>query len=184
MSQGVCLLDEALNLARQEMAALEDGAYDKAVELAERRGEVTSMAWHMLDDSQAEEYRAHLIELARVQDQLTELATKAHSDIRAQLQRSRLESRRMRGYHRAVGTSAAVMPVRFNDQGRRTRQAYAAPNCLRSSSNVGQANLPAPRAWPCAPLPLWRVCRAHPQARSPASNSVRRAAPLPQYCAA
>ena len=58
MSQGVCLLDEALNLARQEMAALEGGAYDKAVELAERRGEVTSMAWHMLDDSQADEYRA------------------------------------------------------------------------------------------------------------------------------
>ena len=28
MSQGVCLLDEALNLARLEMAALEDGAYD------------------------------------------------------------------------------------------------------------------------------------------------------------
>ena len=103
MNQGVCLLDEALNLARLEMAALEDGAYDRAVELAERRGEVTSMAWHMLDDSQAEEYRAHLIELARVQDLLTELATKAHSDIRAQLQRSRLESRRMRGYHRAVG---------------------------------------------------------------------------------
>lgn len=103
MSQGVCLLDEALNLARQEMAALEDGAYDRAVELAERRGEITSMAWHMLDDSQADEYRAHLIELARMQDHLTELATKAHSDIRSQLQRSRLESQRMRGYHRAVG---------------------------------------------------------------------------------
>ena len=103
MSQGVCLLDEALNLARQEMAALEDGAYDKAVELAERRGEVTSMAWHMLDDNQAAEYRTHLVELARVQDQLTELATRAQNDIRTKLQRSRLESRRLRGYHRAVG---------------------------------------------------------------------------------
>ena len=103
MNQGVCLLDEALNLARLEMAVLEDGAYDRAVELAERRGEVTSMAWHMLEDSQADQYRTHLIELARVQDQLTELATRAHSEIRSQLQRSRLESRRMRGYHRAVG---------------------------------------------------------------------------------
>ena len=103
MNQGVCLLDEALNLARLEMAALEDGAYDRAVELAERRGEVTSMAWHMLEDSQADQYRTHLIELARVQDQLTELATRAHSEIRSQLQRSRLEGRRMRGYHRAVG---------------------------------------------------------------------------------
>ena len=103
MNQGVCLLDEALNLARLEMAALEDGAYDKAVELAERRGEVTSMAWHMLEDSQADQYRAHLMELARMQEQLTELATKAHSEIRSQLQRSRLEGRRMRGYHQAVG---------------------------------------------------------------------------------
>ena len=103
MAQGICLLDQALDLAMQEMTALEDGAYDKAVALAEKRNEITSMAWHMLDDSQADEYRAHLIELARVQDQLTELATKAHSDIRSQLQRSRLEGQRMRGYHRAVG---------------------------------------------------------------------------------
>ena len=43
MNQGVCLLDEALSLARQELAALEDGAYDKAVSFAERRNEVTSM---------------------------------------------------------------------------------------------------------------------------------------------
>lgn len=103
MNQGVCLLDEALNLARLEMAALQDGAYDRAVELAERRGEVTSMAWHMLEDSQAEQYKTHLVELARMQEHLTELATKAHSQIRSQLQRTRLESRRMRGYHRAVG---------------------------------------------------------------------------------
>ena len=46
MGQGLSLLDQALDLARQEMAALEDGAYDRAVELAERRGEITSMAWH------------------------------------------------------------------------------------------------------------------------------------------
>ena len=99
----MALFEERVTFARLEMAALEDGAYDRAVELAERRGEVTSMAWHMLEDSQADQYRTHLIELARVQVQLTELATRAHRVIRSQLQRSRLESRRMRGYHRAVG---------------------------------------------------------------------------------
>lgn len=31
MGQGLSLLDQALDLARQEMAALEDGAYDRAV---------------------------------------------------------------------------------------------------------------------------------------------------------
>ena len=103
MAQGICLLDQALDLAMQEMTALEDGAYDKAVALAEKRNEITSMAWHMLEDSQAEQYKTHLVELARMQEHLTELATKAHSQIRSQLQRTRLESRRMRGYHRAVG---------------------------------------------------------------------------------
>ena len=119
MNQGVCLLDEALNLARLEMAALEDGAYDRAVELAERRGEVTSMAWHMLEDSQADQYRTHLIELARVQDQLTELATRAHSEIRSQLQRSRLESRRMGDTfaQRSTNLSQKVQP--FMEEARR-----------------------------------------------------------------
>ena len=50
MNQGVSLLDEALSLARQEMAALADGAFDRAVELAERRQEVISMAWPVLAD--------------------------------------------------------------------------------------------------------------------------------------
>ena len=55
MSQGLCLLDEALDLARQEMLALEDGAYDRAVELAERRNEVTSMAWHVLESGSTDQ---------------------------------------------------------------------------------------------------------------------------------
>ena len=45
MAQGLSLLDQALDLARQEMNAIEDGAYDQAVILAEKRNEVTSMAW-------------------------------------------------------------------------------------------------------------------------------------------
>ena len=66
MSQGLCLLDEALDLARQEMLALEDGAYDRAVELAERRNEVTSMAWHVLESGSTDQYRNRLIELTRL----------------------------------------------------------------------------------------------------------------------
>lgn len=102
MSQGICLLDEALNLARQEMAALEDGAFERAVELAERRNEVTSMAWNMFEDGQTEQYRGHLVELTRIQDHLTELATRTHDEIKAHLQRSRLEHQRIRGYRKSV----------------------------------------------------------------------------------
>ncbi|MBO5490860.1 MAG: hypothetical protein J5960_05460 [Desulfovibrio sp.] len=93
MSQGMCLLGEALDLARQEATALEDGAYDRAVELAERRNAVTGMAWKLFDDSESEQYMAHL----------TELASRAYNDIKAHLQRTRVERRRMQGYHKSVG---------------------------------------------------------------------------------
>ena len=103
MAQGICLLDQALDLAMQEMTALEDGAYDKAVALAEKRNEITSMAWHMLDGDNVEECRGHLLELNRVQEHLTSLATRARDTLRQELQRSRLERQRMHGYHQALG---------------------------------------------------------------------------------
>ncbi len=103
MSQGLSLLDQALDLARQEMNAIEDGAYDQAVIFAEKRNEVTSMAWYMLEDNRADEYRGHLVELARVQEHLTELATRARDVLRQDLQRSRLERQRMNGYQQSVG---------------------------------------------------------------------------------
>ena len=103
MAHGICLLDQALDLAMQEMAALEDGAYEKAVELAEKRNEVTSMAWHMLENGSVEEYRGHLVELNRVQEHLTSLAVQARDALRQDLQRSRRERQRMCGYHQAIG---------------------------------------------------------------------------------
>ena len=103
MAQGLSLLDQALDLARQEMNAIEDGAYDQAVILAEKRTEVTSMAWYMREDNRADEYRGHLVELARVQEHLTELATRARDVLRQDLQRSRLERQRMNGYQQSVG---------------------------------------------------------------------------------
>lgn len=103
MNQGLSLLDQALALARQEMSALEDGAYDKAVELAERRGELTGMAWQLLESDRVDQYRNRLVELTRLQEHLSELAAQAQDVVRASLQRSRLERQRIRGYHQAVG---------------------------------------------------------------------------------
>ena len=103
MSEGMCLLNEALDLARQEATALEDGAYARAVELAERRNAVTGLAWKSFDSSESEQYKSYLTELARMQHYLTGLATRAYNDIRAHLQRARLERRRMQGYHKTVG---------------------------------------------------------------------------------
>lgn len=103
MCQGTSLLDEALNLARQERIALEDGDYEGAIDLAARRGELTGMAWGLLEQAGAEQYRKRLIELTRLQEQLTDLAARARDSVRESLHRSRREQQRIRGYHQAVG---------------------------------------------------------------------------------
>ena len=103
MNQGVSLLDEALSLARQEMAALADGAFDRAVELAERRQEVISMAWPVLADDREGLCRDQVMQLADIQDRLSGVAVAVRESLRADLQRSRLERQRMHGYHMSVG---------------------------------------------------------------------------------
>lgn len=103
MGQGIELLDEALNLAHQEKKALENGAYEEAIELAEKRGELTGMAWSLMDLASAEKYRQRLKELWSIQDQLTAIAARAQDVIRHTLSKSRMEKKRMQGYHMAVG---------------------------------------------------------------------------------
>lgn len=103
MSRGTVLLDEALDLARQEKAALENGEYNEAIELAQKRNEITGMAWDLFDMSEKGPYHKRLLELADFQTKLTDIATLAHDTIRQKLNRSRQEKKRMRGYHMAVG---------------------------------------------------------------------------------
>ena len=102
MSQGLALIDEAMNLARKEKLALEAGEYDDAIEMAEKRGEITGMAWNCLEHAQQEPYRKKLMELMDFQKQLTELAIKARNVVREKMNRSKLEKRRMKGYSLAV----------------------------------------------------------------------------------
>lgn len=103
MCQGITLLDEALDLARQEKDALEGGAYEEAIELSAKRGEITGMACNMADAANPAPFRNRLRELADIQAQLTEIAASAHTTIKQRLARSRQEKRRIKGYHLAVG---------------------------------------------------------------------------------
>ena len=79
------MLDEALELARQERAALENANYEEAIELAGRRGELTGMAWSLLARETMDDYGS------------------ARNDVRQSLNHARREQRRIRGYHQAVG---------------------------------------------------------------------------------
>lgn len=103
MSQGLALLDEALELARQEKSALEEGEYDNAIGMAQKRAELTGMAWNYLRKPDHTPYRERLSQLSALQRQLTDLATSARNTVRQRMNRSRQEKKRMQGYHLAVG---------------------------------------------------------------------------------
>ena len=102
-NRGTALLDDALDLARQEMNALDDGRYEDAVDLANRRSSVTATAWQCYEPAHREDYRVRIIRLNDLQKSLTATAQRMYSEVRASLSRSRDETRRMRGYRLAVG---------------------------------------------------------------------------------
>lgn len=103
LNAGICMLDQALELAHREMEALGDEDYGLAVKLAEQRSEITSMAWRMLASGCDEGYRNRLLALSELQVQLAEKASQAQESLRADLQQARRQRQRIRGYHQAVG---------------------------------------------------------------------------------
>ena len=103
MSQGLELLDEALDLARLEKKALEDGAYETAISLAEKRGNITGMAWDLMRNEERGAYRGKMLELSGLQKQLKNIATRARDTIRETLTRSRRVKKSIQGYRVAVG---------------------------------------------------------------------------------
>lgn len=103
MSQGITLLDEALQLARQEKDALETGNYAEAIDMAAKRGQLTSMACNLMVTGEKEPFRIRLLELSKLQKQLTGMATRAHDVVRQKMNRSKQEKRRMHSYQMAIG---------------------------------------------------------------------------------
>ncbi len=103
LNRGTALLDDALDLARQEMNALDDGRYEDAVDLATKRSHMTATAWQCYEPDQREDYRVRIIKLNDFQKSLTATAQRLYNEVRASLSRSRSEKRRMHGYRMAVG---------------------------------------------------------------------------------
>lgn len=103
MNEALNLLDNVLALAHKEKFALETGAYEEAITLAEQRGKLSAMAWNMYNGQDANAYSVRLQEINTLQTQLIKLATDARDKIRMSLNRSRQEKKRIKGYHLAVG---------------------------------------------------------------------------------
>ncbi|MDR1857160.1 MAG: hypothetical protein LBR22_08410 [Desulfovibrio sp.] len=101
MGQGVRMLEKAIDIAYQEMAALESGEYDEAGRWASKRGELVNKAWGLLKTDK-DQYMPYLLNLTRLQERLTLMATEAKNNITGGLRRSRDERKRMQGYRRSV----------------------------------------------------------------------------------
>ncbi|MBR3665277.1 MAG: hypothetical protein IKN64_11615 [Desulfovibrio sp.] len=101
-NQGLLMLDRALELAEQEMAAVQNEAYEDAIELSRERGEMTNQAWNFFSSDVRDEYRSRLLELKNIHQLLKKIATEAHDKVEASLQQSKQERRRMRGYQSCV----------------------------------------------------------------------------------
>lgn len=99
---GIRMLDQALELAKQELAAIANEAYTDALELSKERGKLTNAAWEIYDKSLREDYRSRLLKLNAIHTKLTAHATAAHEYVRSTLQQSKRERRRMNGYHLAI----------------------------------------------------------------------------------
>lgn len=103
MNDTLYMLDNALELAKKEKIALEEGSYEEAIELAKERGNIFSTAWSSLTFDNRQAYQKKLQEILSLQNQLTQLASEIKTGIRNSLNRSRQEQKRIKGYHLAVG---------------------------------------------------------------------------------
>lgn len=101
-NRGLLMLDRALELAEQEMAAVQNEAYEDAIEISRERGEITNQAWDYYSSDVREEYRSRLLELKSIHQLLQRIATEAHAKVEASLKQSKQERRRMRGYQTCV----------------------------------------------------------------------------------
>jgi hypothetical protein len=96
------LLDSALDLAKIELNALKNAAYDDLMEFAEKMSPLIDKAWEIYDEKDRAAYTVRLKTLIQLQNQIILGATKAHTMLQSEMRKSKLEKRRMRGYQASI----------------------------------------------------------------------------------
>jgi len=96
------LLDEALQVGARELDALRAGDVDLASELCDRRADLMERGLARREND-CGELRSRLLALRDLQELLFEEGRALKRQIRDQLNQSKEQMRRMRGYGQAVG---------------------------------------------------------------------------------
>lgn len=107
MVNSLSLLDQALNLGEQELAALAMGDVDTAHDSADERGKLIELAWENREGVALDALQDKLLQLQSLQGKLTDEAKRLHSSIKAELQKTKKHSTRLSGYRQAVRVSSS-----------------------------------------------------------------------------
>ncbi len=100
---GLILLDEAICLARQGLEAAKKGDIDILLTLSARWNTLKNTALDKHSDpTLREEFLKRCNELRELQEKITFLAKTQQNTVLADMQKSRKEQSRMRGYHDAI----------------------------------------------------------------------------------
>ena len=102
MADSLTLLDQALFLGEQELAALSSGDVDTADLNFRERGRLLDEAWERREGVALDVLHEKLLKMQNLQGRLAEEARRLHSGIKDELQRSRKHSTRLKGYRKAV----------------------------------------------------------------------------------
>jgi len=109
MSECLNLLEQALDLGRQELEFLASGKVEETEEAAHERGNLMELAWQAKEREQidVDELLDKLRQLKNMQGQLTREARSLYKSLESDLARARKEHGRLTGYRQAT----QVMPT-------------------------------------------------------------------------
>ncbi len=113
MSERIRLLDEALAMSEAELGFLIEGEFEKAEESSAQRGDIVRRVLAMKDEASPAALLDKLTQLKNMQGMLTAEARRLHAELKADLTRTRQETKRFGGYQQAAGGASAPLHSRY-----------------------------------------------------------------------
>ncbi len=102
MPKADTLLDEAIEIGKQELRAINANDEVKAAQLAEKRSALIQAAWEQRHDCDPKVYKAKLLQLQSMQKFLTNVVQEQKNTSGKNVVRARKETKRMDGYKKAM----------------------------------------------------------------------------------
>lgn len=111
----ILLMEEALDLAYQELDLLQKEETEEAATLAEQRRLLIEKAWESRAKVQVEILQEQLMTMSKMQELLTETASFLSDKLRTEIKAVKQESNRMAGY--GFSLNRPKLPDHLNRQG-------------------------------------------------------------------